>query len=821
MKKLDFKGKILPVVFIMALFMAAAVIYSKPVLEGKVIGSGDGVSGRAAVEECRNYTKETGRHSWWTGALFSGMPNYQIGGGQSVTNRIMWPLTKIFHRGHSNQIWTVFFYLIAFFILLRTFGISRWWAAAGAFAIALSSYFLIIIGANHGGKTSSLAWMSVVLAGMMLIYRKKYGLGAVMVMFFLYMGLTPHPQMAYYIMLLMGVIWCAELYIHISEKRMKEWAVATAVFFGSFLIGFGSTYSTTLANKEYMTQTMRGGHSDLTKQDESGDDKSSGSGLKLDYATAWSYGIDETLTFLIPNFKGGSSNYNVGTDSPLFNQMVKAGVQRGSARDFCANTPAYWGDQPFTAGPVYMGAIVCLLFILGLFVVKGPYKWALVVATIFSITLSWGHNFLPLTRLFFNYMPLYDKFRAVSSILVVAEITVPLLGFLALKEIVSGNVPAKTVRKGLWWGAGILGGICLLFALFGKYFCSFTGETDLNFVSQIPDWLYSMIIDQRKAMLVADCWRSILFIALGAVAVLLISSGKLKGWAAAAVVGVLVTVDLWGVDRRYYNDSFFQSPDVFNANFTEQPWETSILADKDPHFRVFNLASGQPFNENRTSYRLKSIGGYNAAKLRRYQDLINEHLGKMHWPVINMLNPKYIIVEQDGNVIPVSNPDAMGNAWIVSDIKRVRGADAECAALMEVDLNECAVVDVIEFGSEADAFVKGGEGEIKLTEYAPDRLEYEYTADGPVTAVFSEIFYPYGWKARIDGQDAPHFRANYALRAMNLPEGSHHITFEFAPDSVKKGDRVALTCLAVMLLTALWAIARGLLMWKKGIKTQE
>ena len=805
---MKFKKDILPYILIVVLFLALAAAYCYPVLQGKVIGNADGVNGTAAVQECVNYRHAEGGNSWWTGALFSGMPNYQIGGAHYLSDRVLSPLQKFFHWGHNNQIMTIFFYLIAFFILMRAFGVSRWMSAAGAVAVAFSSYFLIIIGANHGGKTSSLAWMTLMMVGMLLIYKKKYGLGAAMVMFFTAMGLTPHPQMAYYICLMTGVLWCAELYLHIKEKKMKQWLVSTLIFAFSLVIGVGVTSANTFANREYLTQTMRGGHSDLHKDAAA---PAGDGGLDINYATQWSYGIDETLTFLVPNFMGGSSNYTLGRGSVLYKDLVATGVQPSAAAQFCEAVPTYWGDQPFTSGPVYLGAIVCLLFILGLFIVKGPYKWALLAATLFSVFLSWGYHFMPLTKLFFSWFPLYDKFRTVSSILVVAEITIPLLGFLAVKAIAEGGVTKNQLRKGLAWSAGITGGICLILALAGKGLLPFVGSGDAYLAQQLPDWIMPMLVEQRAAMLASDAWRSLLFIALGGAVIWFYGSGKLKeGWA-AALLGVLILVDLWGVDKRYFNESYFQTKTSFEKNFAIQPWEQAILEDSDPHFRVFNVA-GNTFNENRTSYRLKSIGGYSAAKLRRYQDLIDEHLSQMHMPVLNMLNAKYFVTEQDGLSVPMINPEALGNAWFVDTLCAVRGADAECAALMEVDLARTMVVDTDAFGSSVESFKPAGEGtEVHLTLYKPDRLEYDCTSAGGGSIVFSEIYYPYGWKATIDGAPAEHYRANYTLRAMNVPSGAHHIVFEFRPDSVRRGDAFSMTCIILMLATIIAAAVMGLL----------
>lgn len=809
---MKFKENILPYILIAILFLAAAAIYCYPVLEGKVIGTADGINGTAAVQECLNYRHSAGGNSWWTGALFSGMPNYQIGGAHYLSERIMSPLYRFFHWGHNNQIMTIFFYLVAFFVLMRAFGLGKWMSAAGAFAVALSSYFLIIIGANHGGKTSSIAWMTLVMVGMLLIYRKKYGWGSALVMFFTVMGITPHPQMAYYICMMAGVMWCAELYIHIRQKQMRQWTVATLIFIGSFAVGLGVTGANTFANREYLTETMRGGQSDLSGG--AGGQGRGNGGLDIDYATQWSYGIDETLTLLVPDYRGGSSHYNLGIGSKLYKRLVASGVTPGAAMDYCKTAPMYWGDQPFTAGPVYVGAIVCLLFVLGLFIVKGPYKWALLAATLFSVLLSWGYNFMPLTKLFFNWFPLYDKFRTVSSILVVAEITIPLLGFLAIRQIAEGGVERKKLMQSLLWSAGITGGICLILALAGPSMMGFCGASDYSLAQMMGDqweWLFPMIAEQRAALLAADAWRSLIFILLGAGAIWLFACGKLKEGPAALLLGALIVADLWGVDKRYFNTGFFQSPAKFESNFAMQPWEEAILQDEDPSFRVFNLTENDPFRENRTSYRLKSIGGYSAAKLRRYQDLIDEHLVQMHRPVIDMLNAKYFVVEQNGQKVPLINDSAMGNAWFADSLCAVSGADAECAALMQVDLRKAMVVDTDSFGEYVQEFAPAGEGaQVSLTSYAPDILEYDCSSPRGGSIVFSEIYYPYGWKAYIDGAPAEHYRANYTLRALNVPSGQHHIRFEFRPDSVRRGDILSMFCMALMFGVMIFSAVRGI-----------
>src|SRR5574344_665555 len=575
MKKIDFKKNIFPNLAILCVFIIAACMYCAPILEGKNIFAGDSINGTAAVHESVEYAEQTGEHTWWNGAMFSGMPNYQIGGGQYLSGKILRPFFRFFQWGARNAIFIVLFYLISFFILLRAFGINKWISLAGAFAIAFSSYFFVIIAAAHHGKCVAITWMTMVLVGFLLAYKKKYGWGSIFIMFFIPMGFFIHPQMSYYICMLIGILFCAELYIHIKEKRYKDLGIATAVFIVSFAIGMGIGSANVFTNQEYAEQTMRGGHSELVKTT---DAENKTGGLDLGYATAWSYGIDETMTFLIPNYMGAASGFNVGNNSKLYKELVNNGVPRNSAAEFCKAAPTYWGTQPFTSGPVYMGAIVCFLFVLGLCLVKGPYKWALLIATLFSVLLSWGHNFMPLTRFFFDYFPMYNKFRAVSSILIVAEITMPLLGFLALKEICDKKMPKAKILKGLYIAAGVTAGICLIFAVFGKLFLSFTSPNDVQFTSQIPDWVYNAIIAQRASMMQADAWRSLVFIVLAAGLLYLFIQEKIKTMWFGIILTGLVVVDMWTVDKRFFNDDNFVSIKKRDNVFAMQPYEKLLPA---------------------------------------------------------------------------------------------------------------------------------------------------------------------------------------------------------------------------------------------------
>jgi len=797
------------VLLAVVLAFVLAFTYCKPVLSGKVLQSGDNVNAISSFQETMRYHAETGDNTWWTGTVFSGMPTYQIGGSHYRSETLLGPFIRFCHRGMDHPAWILVFYFLCFALLIRSFGVNKWLSIVGGVAIGLSSYFLIIIAAGHFTKPISLSYIPLVLAGFCLIFRKKYLVGSIMVMFFTAMGFNPHPQMSYYLFMMIGVFFVAELVLHIKEKRWKDLGLATLIFALSLGIGLGTGSSSLFANREYAQETMRGGHSDLATEGEGGE-ATEQKGLDIDYATQWSYGIDETFSFLIPGFKGGASNYALGTSSHTYKAAVALGLPPRSAKEFVKSIPLYWGDQPFTAGNVYMGAIVCFLFLLGCLIVKGPYKWALLVSTLFSVMLAWGSNFMWLTELFFNYFPLYNKFRAVSSILVVAEIAMPLLGFLALKALMDGSVSKEKAQKSILIAGGVTAGLCLCFALFGKSLYSFTAPGDTMLLAQLPEAIVEAIRADRAALLTSDAWRSFALILAAGALVYFYNDNKLKLAPLALGLGALILVDMWPVDKRYFNDSFFVAPTTQKANFDKQPWEEAILQDTDPHFRIMNRTTNT-FNESRSSYWLKSIGGYHAAKLRRYQDLIDEHLNPMHMPVIGMLNAKYIIAPgEDGQPQVWLNQYALGNAWFVDSLVIADGAREESDALNEIDLTHMAVLDksFADYVSDLNPAI-APDADVELTAYTPKQLDYEYTTSEPGTIVFSEIYYPYGWKASIDGNPVDHYRVNYTLRALNVPAGNHHITFLFDPDSVRKGDNIATICIIVMYLTILAAIVLG------------
>ena len=775
-------------------FVTLTLVYCMPALQGKVLQQGDTMQWKGMAHELKEYNETAETPANWTNSMFGGMPGYQItmkNPGNAVTD-VVWAVDRFF-RGLT----TLFFdsvlalllgYFLGFFLMLRAFGVEKWLSIVGSIAISMSSYFFLIIPAGHETKALTLGMMAPVIGGFFLIFRKNYGWGAALVMLYSSIGMMKHPQMSYYLFMMMGLFCIAELYLHIREKRLKDLGIAVAVFAMALAVGVGTGYSTLKANSEYMKETMRGGHSDLVAEGEQ-----ASKGLDIEYATAWSYGIDETLTLLIPNYMGGSSNYNVGRNSQMYDTLVSAGVNRSYASELVSALPTYWGEQPFTAGPVYVGAIVCLLFLLGCLIVKGPYKWALLAATVFSILLSWGHNFMGFTEFFYKYFPFYNKFRTVSSILVVAEVAMPLLGFLALKTISDARRSGQweELRRGylrsLAIASGVTGGICLVLALLGGSLCSFSSSYDAHTLGGMPQWFMDALYDERAALLRRDAWRSFAFIALGAAVLALHLSDKLKYGPFVAALGVLVLADLWPVDKRFFGEGNWVSRKQNDSYFQMQPYEKKILEDEG-YFRVMNLTTNT-FNESRTSYYLHSVGGYHAAKLRRYQDLIDEHLSKGNMEVINMLNTRYFIQEQDGVPQPVLNPGAYGNAWFVDEVKLVDSAREESDALRSLDLRRCAVAD-----SRFEEFVKTPQGRpdgsIELLSYAPDRLVYHSSSSCDATAVFSEIYYPYGWKSYIDGEPCGHFRSDYVLRAMSVPAGEHEIVFEFRPDSIYKGYKV-------------------------------
>jgi len=851
MKQFDWK-KLLPYAVAIVAFVAIAMIYCAPLLEGKVLVQGDVNNWKGAAQEARAYYEENGTRTWWTNSMFGGMPTYQIT-GSLPSGEMRNSMAKVAHLGMEGgweAIGIIFAYFFGFFLMLRCFKVNPWLSIIGGLAIGFSTYFFLIIPAGHVTKAVALGFLAPVIGGFYAIFRKQYWLGAPLVILYGIMSINLHPQMTYYIFMLIGVLACAELYIHIKDKAWKDLGISLGVLALSLLLVVGTKASWLEMNQSYLKETMRGGHSELTR---SGDDKSKPAGLDLDYATAWSYGVGETMTFLIPNWEGGASGYNVGTKSDLCETMVKNRVPKRSAEQFCEQVPTYRGEKAFTSGPVYMGAIICFLFVLGLLIVPGPYKWALLVATLFSVALAWGRNMMWLTELFFNYFPMYNKFRAVESILVVAEITMPLLGILALQQIVDKKIAWEKLRMNMFIAGGITAGLCLFFALFASV-VDVTSSYDAQWVNQVPAWLRDAIFNERTAMIKADAWRSFIFIALGFAVVYWyawklntqpLASSPYRLIAFYGALAVLVLADMLPVNKRFFgNDHFVKAKDA-DAYFAMQPYEQQILQDKS-YYRVLNLATNT-FNDARTSYRLKSIGGYSAAKLRRYQDLIDEHISKemnplmqtvmrtqgfmlpdenegKDFPVLNMLNMKYAVVPlQGGKQAPVQNPYAMGNCWFVDEVILVDTPDKECALLSEIDLHKQAVADK-KFAEALDItkpevtpLMAFDESSIELTSYAPNCLQYESMNERNQVAVFSEIYYPYDWHLYIvnaNGErvELPLARVNYTLRAAVIPAGHHQLVMEFCPHAMQT-DKWSYAILILALVLSVGGLTYPL--WRK------
>ena len=778
--------KAIPYAVALVAFVAVSLLYCLPQFNGRVLVQGDTNNWKGGANEALTYLEENGEPTAWTNSMFSGMPTYQITfRSESVMT------TSCVKNWISNlveePITAILLYFVGFFIMLLCFGINAWLALIGALAIGLSSYFFIIIPAGHMTKAYAIGGLAPFLGGIYAIFRRNYRFGIpVMILFGCY-SIVLHPQMTYYIFLLLGVMGIAELYIYIRANEWKRLGINLGILALCMGLIFVTKLSWWQQNHEYLGETMRGGHSELT-QTTTGEDPQAAKGLSYKYATDWSYGIDETLTLFIPNMMGGASGYNVGTNSNLYKGLTHMGVSKSDAKQFCQHAPTYWGDKPFTSGAVYVGAVVFFLFILGLIIVPGAYKWALLFATLMSILLAWGRHLPGLSHFFFDYFPMYNKFRAVESILIVAEITMPLLGFMGLQRIMEGKVDWKKLKLSLLITGGVLALICFIFAAFGGSIFDFTSSYDRSWKGQVGDTVYQMIVDQRQAMLTADAWRSLIFIVLGC--------GLVYGYAwlqrsfgnklyykigFLALMTGLIMADMIPVDLRFFGSNNYVSKKEGQAYFKIQPWEEEILKDKDLDYRVFNM-SANTFNDSRTSYRLKSIGGYSAAKLRRYQDLIDEHISKMNWKVINMLNTRYIIHPQYG-VMP--NPDAMGNAWFVDNVQFVPTPDDECNALNTLDLHTTAVADekfrdVLTCDNTPNA-----EDEIVLTDYQPNALTYLAKVNHDRVAVFSEIYYPYGWHLYVDGKETPIGRVNYVLRAAVIPAGEHTLVMEFRPASMK------------------------------------
>ena len=819
--------KILPDLIAIALFAVLSFAYFFPAdLDGRILFQHDSSAGVGAGQEATEYYEATGERTRWTNSLFGGMPTYQIAPSYDTTQPLNW-VEKAYRLFLPEYVQLTFILMLGFYILMRAFGMSAWLSALGGIIWAFSSYFFILISAGHIWKFITLAYIPPTIAGMVLVYRGKWLWGSVLTALFVALQIkSNHVQMSYYflfVMLFMAIAYGVEAY---KAKQLPRFWKATGVLVIAGLIGVATNLSNLYHTYSYSKETMRG-KSELVYEGDAAQQTSSG--LNRDYITQWSYGIGETWTLLVPNFKGGASVPLAANETamkkanPLYSNIYTQLTQ-------------YFGEQPMTSGPVYVGAFVLLLFILGCFIVKGPMKWALLGATIFSILLSWGKNFMPLTDFFIDFVPMYNKFRAVSSILVIAEFTIPLLAILALKRIFDEPSVLKQTRNGLIVSTILTFGVALILWIWPSFMGSgFIPTQEMQMLQNalspnelVP--LVSNMSEMRAAMVSTDALRSMVIIAIGLAILYFFIIGKLKKTYTIGAIALLCLVDMWGVNKRYLNDEQFVPNSIKRTTFVQTPADKHILQDDALDYRVLNL-TGSTFNENNTSYWHKSIGGYHAAKLRRYQEMIDHHIspeieaayneiaqtsGAMEevdgskFNVLNMLNTKYFILPagRNGEAIPIQNPYAYGNAWFVKNVSYVANANEEIETLYDINPRETAVVDK-RFEETLNGVTTTNTdslASITLTSYSPNHLVYETTNENDGIAIFSEIYYPDGWQVTIDGQPATLARANYILRALHLPAGKHVVEMKFDPQSLHLTEGIAYGALVLLLIGVITAI---------------
>ena len=810
--------KCLPDVLAVLLFVVLAFAYFFPAdIEGRILFRHDASAGRGAGQEGIEYLQKTGERSRWTNALFGGMPTYQMAPSYKSTDKLGQAINA-WHLWLPENVWYIFAYLLGFYILLRAFDFRQHLAALGSIIWAFSTYFLIIIAAGHIWKVWALAYLPPMIAGLVLAYRGKYLWGFIVTAIFTAFEINAnHVQMTYYygfIIIFMVIAWLVEA---IREGQMARFVKGTVVSIAAVAIGVCLNLSNLYHTWQYGQESMRG-KSELVKQNSA---NQTSSGLERDYITQWSYGIGETWTLLVPNTKGGASvplSHNETAMAKADNNFLAIYDQIGQ----------YWGEQPGTSGPVYVGAFVVFLFILGLFIVKGPMKWALLAATILSIMLSWGKNFMGLTDFFLDYVPMYAKFRTVASILVIAEFTIPLLAMLALKKFLEEPDQVKPRMKYVGISFLLTGGIAMLFSLMpSMFFSSFISTSELQALRGLPgEYLQPVmtnLTEMRQAMFTSDALRSFYIILVGTGILLAFAYGKLKKEYAVGIILVLCLVDLWTVNKRYLNDEMFVPKSEREAPQQMTQTDEQILHDKSLDYRVLNLASNT-FNENETSYYHKSIGGYHAAKLRRYQEMIEQYIspemqqmmnavaeaggdmtqvaGDSIFPVLNMLNTKYIIFPlQGGQTVPLQNPYTYGNAWFVDKIQYVQNANEEILGVGRIDLRHEAVADAKFKEQLGEAVVQDTASIVTIKSYEPNQLTYDVNSGKGGVVVFSEVYYP-GWTATIDGEPAELGRVNYILRALNVKPGKHEVVLSFFPKSVKVTETIAYVAYGLLIFVA-------------------
>ena len=807
--------KCLPDIFVVALFTVISLAYFfVPVMQGKILYRHDSSAGRGMGHEITQYVERTGEVSRWTNSLFGGMPTYQIAPSYD-SKKVMEVAVDAYHLWLPENVWFLFVYLIGFYIMLRAFDFRRSLAALGSILWAFSSYFLIIIAAGHLWKVFALAYLPPMIGGIVLAYRGKYMKGLLATAIFTAFEINAnHIQMTYYFLFVILFMVIAFLVDAIRNRQLARFWKASAVCVVAALIGVAMNASNLYHTWEYQKQSMRG-KSELVKKNSA---NQTDSGLERDYITQWSYGIGETWTLLVPNAKGGAS-------VPMIQNSIVRENANPMYEQIYQQLGQYWGEQPGTSGPVYVGAFVCMLFIFSLFIVRGPMKWALLAATILSILLSWGRNFMPFTDFFIDYIPMYSKFRTVASILVIAEFTIPLLAMMALKRIVEEKDVLRDNMKWLYLSLAMTAGVAAVMAVTGGMGFDFVSSAERQALSQFPpedlNPLLADITNVRQMIFTADCWRTVVIIVVGTLLLLFYKAGKLKPLYMLGGIFVLCLVDMWQVDKRYLNDGMFVPRSERDTPPEMSETDRMILEDKSLDYRVLNFSTNT-FNENETSYFHKSVGGYHPAKLRRYQELIEAYIspemrkameaiaknggdmaavdGNAVYPVLNMLNTKYFIMPlQGGDTAPIENPYACGNAWFVNKVSFVDNANEELATVGKIDVRHEAVADKKFQQTLGASTTNDSTATVTLKSYEPDRLVYDVKSTNGGVLVFSEIYYP-GWTATIDGNDVPVGRVNYVLRALNMKPGNHKVELTFKPKTVVMTERIANTASAILVI---------------------
>ena len=789
-------NKYIPHLISVTIFVVISIVYFSPVLDGKILSAHDIDSWKGMSKEVRDYRSVTGEEALWTKRMFSGMPAYQIS-TRSNGNLIQY-VDKIFRLGLPRPMDMLFLYLIGFYILLCSLKIDYRLSIVGAIAFAFSSYFIIIIQAGHMTKAHAIAYLPLIVASVLYTYReKKWMLGVVFTSLFVALQLySNHYQITYYTIIILIFIGLIQFVKELKEKTLMDFFKKSAILVLAGTLAGATNYTRLATTLEYGPETQRG-KSELINDE----GKEKKDGLGLEYATRWSYGKAETMTFLIPNFMGGStgksvlndSEGNLNRDSETYKYLSTLRNQ-SKQQKLQQQTSSYWGEQPGTS-PTYVGAIVVFLFILGLMYVKSSFRIWILLTTILSIMLGWGSNFMPLTEFFFNYVPAYNKFRAVTMAMIIAEFGIALLAILALNKFLNSENHKEKEQK-LKLAFYITGGLSLLFTVFPSVFVDFLSTKDyqnsnIDFISRLAN--------DRESILKSDAWRSFIFIFMAAGTLWLFLKGNLKKPFAIGFLGILIISDMWSIDKRYLNETHF----VKERNVSIRPSQAdrTILKNNKNQSRVFNY--NNPFNESKTSYFHNSIGGYHAAKLLRYQELIDNHLTKGNVSVLSMLNCGWVITPQ-GKAIQSSSQgiNPLGHAWFVSDKKIVENANDEIEALSSFDPSNTVIIDkryldkIKDFINDESAIIN-----LDLKSYKPNHLIYNLkNVSSDQLAVFSEIYYKNGWNAYIEGTIVPHFRANYVLRAMMVPKGTTKIEFKFEPSSYSTGERIAYASSIFLLL---------------------